>query len=75
MNAQHPPAPDDARLVVLEERLMFQQQLIDKLSDAVLEQRRELDGVRREQAQFRGALERLQLGGGEDLPHEKPPHY
>lgn len=67
---------DDARLVALEERLMFQQRLIDELNAVALDHRRELDTLSRDLAQCRTAVERVQqAGGGEDLPHEKPPHY
>lgn len=68
---------DDARLVALEERLTFQQRLIDELNSVVLQQRRELDQLTQEAFQCRAALERLRDAAslGENLPHEKPPHY
>ncbi|HYO26418.1 MAG TPA: SlyX family protein [Lacipirellulaceae bacterium] len=66
----------DERLVLLEERLTFQQRLIDDLNAVALEQRRELDRLTAEVALCRATLERLQQsGGGENLPHERPPHY
>lgn len=74
-DAQISPA-DDSRLVVLEERLMFQQRQIDELSGVVLDHRRELDALAAELAQCRTALERIAAAGeAGDLPHEKPPHY
>jgi SlyX protein len=68
---------DDARLVALEERLTFQQRLIDELNSVVLQQRRELDRLTQEAVQCRAVLERLRDAAalGENLPHEKPPHY
>jgi SlyX protein len=70
------PSADRQRFVALEERLSYQQQLIDELNGVVLEQGRRLDHLSRELAAQRAALERLaELGRGEDLPHEKPPHY
>ena len=67
---------DDARLIALEERLTFQQRLIDELNAVALDHRRELDALVRDLAQCRTALDRLhESGAGENLPHEKPPHY
>ncbi len=66
----------ECRLVALEERLTFQQRLIDDLNAVVLDHRREIDRLFRELAHCRNALDLLrQSGGGENLPHEKPPHY
>jgi uncharacterized coiled-coil protein SlyX len=68
--------PFESRLQALEERLMFYQRQVDELSEVVLGQRREVDQLRRELAQCRSQLERIESsGGGDDLPHEKPPHY
>jgi SlyX protein len=67
---------DHERLVELEERLTYQQRLIDELNGVVLEQGRRLDHFSRELAAYRAAVDRLaQMPGGEDLPHDKPPHY
>jgi uncharacterized coiled-coil protein SlyX len=66
----------ETRLLALEEGLTFQQRHVDELNGVVLAFRRELDVVTRELAQCRTALELLRhAGGGENLPHEKPPHY
>jgi uncharacterized coiled-coil protein SlyX len=63
-------------LVALEERLTFQQRQIDELNTVALDQRREIDRLTRELNQCRDALELLrQSGAGENLPHDKPPHY
>ncbi len=62
-------------LVVLQEKLTFQQRQLDELNEVVLEQQAELERQRREIERLaqvaRGLLDRT----GEDLPHEKPPHY
>lgn len=74
----HPDARGDheTRLLALEEGLMFQQRHVDELNAVVLACRRELDQVRGELDQCRGALDALRRSGaGENLPHEKPPHY
>jgi uncharacterized coiled-coil protein SlyX len=66
----------EIRLIALEEGLSFQQRQVDELNAVMLSYRRELDGVKRELARCRAALELLgQTGAGENLPHEKPPHY
>lgn len=66
----------DPRFTALEERLTFQQRLIDDLNAVALDHRRELDRMTRELHAFQTALERFQQTGfGDNLPHEKPPHY
>jgi uncharacterized coiled-coil protein SlyX len=66
----------DLRFTALEERLTFQQRLIDDLNAVALDHRRELDRLTRELHMCQSTLERLhQSGLGENLPHEKPPHY
>lgn len=69
--------PDDERLRLVEERLTFQQKLIDDLNAAILAQQGDLGRLRRELHECRTALERLAAAGseGDDLPYEKPPHY
>jgi uncharacterized coiled-coil protein SlyX len=74
----HPDGRGDheTRLLALEEGLMFQQRHVDELNAVVLACRRELDQVKGELDRCRSALELLrQSGAGENLPHEKPPHY
>ncbi len=72
-SADHDPA---ARVLALEERVMFQQRGLDELNEVVLRQQGELDQLRREVESLRGLAERaIEQAGGEDLPHEKPPHY
>lgn len=73
-------APDDAfdspRFVALEERLTYQQHLIDQLNEVVLAQQLHLERLGRELNNYATAVARLaQSPSGEDLPHEKPPHY
>lgn len=69
------PRPIDSR-VELEEKIMYQQRALDQLNGVVLKQQTELEGLRREltavRRQVQGLIDR---GVGEDLPHEKPPHY
>ncbi len=75
MTAPEPPL-DPRRITDLEERLTYQQHLIDQLNDVVLGQARQLERLGRELASYVTAVERLsQHAQGDDLPHEKPPHY
>jgi uncharacterized coiled-coil protein SlyX len=65
-----------ARVVELEQRLTFQQAAYDQLNGVVLEQQAELQRLHRETKSLRDLLQGLlDRGLGEDLPHEKPPHY
>jgi uncharacterized coiled-coil protein SlyX len=64
------------RLMVIEERMAFLEQQFEQLSDVVVDQGRELDTISRELTRSRGVIQQLLAGDrGEDLPHEKPPHY
>ena len=73
-----PPSDDgspDAAVLTLQEALSFQQRQLDQFNAVLLEQQAEINRLQREVNTLtevvRGTLER----GGEDLPHEKPPHY
>lgn len=71
-----PNAFDPQRLVALEERLTYQQHLIDQLNEALLAQQLHIERISRELNNYATALARLaETPHGEDLPHEKPPHY
>jgi SlyX protein len=64
------------RIQAVEERLMFQQRLLDELNDVVLRQQKRLDDLTRRLGKLADALERLaDASAGGELPHEKPPHY
>lgn len=75
------PSPADsnelnAQVVELEHKLTFQQRAFEQLNGVVLQQQAELEQVRREIHSLRQMLQGLlDRGVGEDLPHEKPPHY
>ncbi len=79
MNSPTTPSdPDDlpAQIVRLEEKLAFQQHAHDELNEVVLQHQTELEQYRREIQSLRKLFQGLQdRGTGEDLPHEKPPHY
>lgn len=70
------PQPDmNQRLTALEERLTHLEQQYDALNSVVLAGGRELEQVLRQLAANRAAIDRLEDDRGEDLHHEKPPHY
>jgi len=79
MSNHSPPAePNDltAQVVDLEHKLTFQQQAYDQLNSVVLLQQDELKRLSREVHTLRQLLQGLtDRGVGDDLPHEKPPHY
>lgn len=62
-------------LIALEEQIAFQQRHLEELNSVVREQQSSLDRMRRELSQFKELLQRAIERSGEDLPHEKPPHY
>ena len=69
-DSQKPPT-----LIALEEKITFQQRQLDELNDVVLQQQAELERQRRELAKLANVAQGLLDRSGEDLPHEKPPHY
>jgi len=76
-----PTLPSDSsdekrRLDELEENVAFQQRALDQMNEVILQQQSELAELRRELTRHRTEVGRLAESGlGEDLPHEKPPHY
>jgi uncharacterized coiled-coil protein SlyX len=62
------------RWQTIEERLSFQQHGLDQLHEALLAQQQELAALRRELRTWAARWAAL-AEGGDDLPHEKPPHY
>ncbi|MEM8944330.1 MAG: SlyX family protein [Planctomycetota bacterium] len=70
------PRDDAAKRVELEHKLAFLQRAFDDLNSVVLEQQAALDSLRRDIGSLKQHLQRLEdQGGGNDLPHERPPHY
>jgi len=66
---------DGDRLLAVEERLTFQQRTVEELNEVVLRHERRIEELTRELAGYAATLEGLSRQVGEDLPHEKPPHY
>lgn len=67
--------PRDDRFIALEEKLAFQQRLLEEINAVVVDQQAELDRIRRELTQISEASRLLIERTGDNLPHEKPPHY
>ena len=63
------------RFIALEEKLAFQQRTLDELNSVVVTQQTELDRLRREVSQLTETSRILVERTGDNLPHEKPPHY
>jgi uncharacterized coiled-coil protein SlyX len=66
---------DSAALIILEEKLTFQQRQLDQLNAVVLEQQAELHRLRLEHDRLAEVARGWPISSSEDLPHEKPPHY
>jgi len=65
---------DDAR-IELETRLLFQEDTIAKLNDALVDQQRQIDGLRETIARLVDLLERRAEDTRAALDDERPPHY
>jgi SlyX protein len=65
----------DQRLIALEEKLSYQQRQLEELNQVIVEQQREINLLRREVNALSNTVKGLMENGGENLPHEKPPHY
>lgn len=64
------------QLLTLQHKLTFLQKSFDELNEMVLLQHKEIELVKKESKQLREMLFHLRDSGwGDDLPHEKPPHY
>jgi len=76
MSEKFLPPASPSTAIALEERIMFQQRALDELNGVVLEQQSEIDRLGHELRALRSLIQQsIEQGAGEDLPHEKPPHY
>lgn len=65
-----------AQILNLEHQLAFHQRAFEELNTVVLEQQCELESMRRELSSLKQVIQGLaEKGTGQDLPHQKPPHY
>ncbi len=64
------------RLVGIETKLAFQEQISDQLSDVLRDQQSQLDTLKQSLSRLTARLGQLEKTGASDpLPDEKPPHY
>ena len=78
MNEQHTSESgnNESRLTELETLVTFLQDTIGKLDESILDQDRRLRRAEQTLGQLTDRLKTIEeTGPGEDLPHEKPPHY
>ena len=66
---------DDAERIDLETRLIFQEDTIAKLNDALVDQQRQLDQMRETIARLIDLIERRDEEPGYSFEEERPPHY
>ena len=65
-----------ARIIELETRLAFQEQTIQELNGVLLEQQRQIDGLRRELERLQDRVGALGMSTVADPSEETPPpHY
>jgi len=62
---------NEQRLQSIEEKISWQEETIEQLSEVLLDQQRQIDRLIEEQ----GKLLSLAEVAGEKVPNEKPPHY
>ena len=65
---------DDARIEI-ETRLVFQEDAIAKLNDALVDQQRQLDQMRETLARLIQLIERPDEAPNFSIEEERPPHY
>lgn len=66
---------DDARLVELEVKVSYAEDLIEALNDTVYRQQQQIDALVRELRALRGQVAALQPGDPRSPAEEVPPHY
>lgn len=66
---------DAERMEDLESRIAFQEDTLDKLNDVVSRQELEIERLTRMIKIINSQLKQLDLGGGDEVVDEPPPHY
>ena len=62
------------RIIELETRLAFQEQTIQALNGALIDQQRQIDAVQKELQRLHQRIGALGLPDGSNRPEEPPPH-
>lgn len=68
----------DERLINIEEKITFQEDLIEELNKTVFQQQQKLERLERMYVALAGQVRAIAESGGEDnksLDNERPPHY
>ena len=68
----------DEKIIELETKFSFQEDLLQALNETIIRQQRQLDQLQLELTRMQALLLELQAGPEIDDPtqaHEKPPHY
>lgn len=63
------------RIVQLEELYAHQQRLIQELNEVIVAMRGDVDRLATENLRLQNQIRQISTVAGDDLPHEKPPHY
>lgn len=65
----------DNRLVLLEEKLEFQEYTIEKLNDVIISQQLQIDRLEDNLRRLRERVETGQIEPGDTIEEPLPPHY
>lgn len=65
----------EKRIIDLETKIAFQDQVIEDLNSAVIRQQKQIDHIEKAFAAFKSQAHAVQSGDNEIRPNEKPPHY
>ena len=65
----------EQRIIDLETKVVFQDQVIEDLNAVVIRQQKQIDQIEKTFAVFKSQVHAVQSGDNEIRPNEKPPHY
>ncbi|MFP3874243.1 MAG: SlyX family protein [Thiohalophilus sp.] len=65
----------EQRIEQLETRVAFQDETLNRLSDIIAGQRRELDRLQQEMAELKDRFREIRIVGANPQESEIPPHY
>lgn len=63
------------RVTLLEELYSHQQRIVQELNEVLVRMQADIDRLTSENNRLREQLRNVVETAGDDLPHEKPPHY
>ncbi len=65
----------EQRIEQLETRVAFQDEALNRLSDIIADQRKELDRLQQEMAELKDRFREIRVAGANGQESETPPHY